>query len=213
MPELYFNRANIALVSEEYRQKTYAEVDYFRRRCWRAINLATKQILTEEVKKAFKDDVSNKILLWNEGIHLLNETSNQSLAYLCLYGPAFCGSWAKIAQNKMMRNCNLEFRPRDLTKKPCPNGFLSRMFSATKGNPVKNVTNVSTNFGKEEIATGQDINDTRSKHTYKILHKIIELDRDPNYLHIQSITAKLNEMEKQGNKTPTIGEVKQLMYN
>lgn len=59
MRDLTYNRNNIAPVTDEYRMKTHAQVDYFRRQCWSMVNLETKQMLTKEVRKAFKDENFN----------------------------------------------------------------------------------------------------------------------------------------------------------
>lgn len=218
MRDLSFNRDNIAPITEEYRRKAYSEIDYFRRRCWTRINLETKQMLTQEVKRAFRDDANNNIVQWIEGVHLLNDhydkTKDASLAYSCLYGPAFSGNWAKIAQTSMMRSYNIDYRTWDLTDKPCPNGFLSHMYSATKGNHVKKIKFISASLGRQPggitvPASGAQ----RSNPKYKLSANAVELDRDPNYLHVQSIVEKLTEMEKGGNVRPTIGDVKKLLYN
>jgi hypothetical protein len=209
--DLSYNRDNMAPVTNEYREQTLGQVDYFRRQLWSMVNLETKQMLTNEVRKAFQETNFNMIMKWNDGIKMLNQhtrkSENSNVAYACCYGEAFSGNWAKNGQAILMRRINVEWRKWDIADKPCPNGFISHMYSATKGHHVKRVDNVSAKLGRE--ANGKAL----SRNRFIVPETVRHLPRDPNFLDAREIYSKLTEFVQEGNLNPSINQFKQMLFN
>lgn len=212
MKHLIFNRDNIAPVDQEYRKQVLTQIDYFRRQCWGMINLETKLLLTKEVRIAFRDNSSHSILKWNEAVKCLNEhtksTGDARIAYTCCYGPNFSGNWAKNRQSKIMTRINAEWRVWDLEDKPCPNGFFSHMYSATKGHHVKPVKYISARMGRQSFGP----RNIGTLGNYDVSGINNPIQRDPNFIDVRDILTKLSEFATKGNATPSIVDFKKMIY-
>lgn len=214
VPELVVNRDNIPPVTEVYRRNTCGDIDSFRRCCTTLINMETREMLADEVRAAFQDETTYRITTWREGINLLNENSKTSgsvaVAYECCHGPAFSGNWALMAQDGMMKRNNIVYRKWDLQDKRCPNGWLSHIYSSTKGQHLKDVDGISA---KQLRASNVISSNPRRNNSYTLARNHVDLTRDPNYVSILVITAKLNEMAKKGNQNPSIVDIKKMLLS
>lgn len=216
--ELTFDREHIPPVTEEYRLKTLGEIEFFRGKCWTNISLETKQMLVIEVNKAFRDVSNRRVTKWNDAAKLLNKhyadskEEDASVSYACCYGEAFSGNWAKYGQNSFMESNNIEFRVWDLLHKQCPNGFISHMFSATKGHHVKKVPHATAKLGKSGFLSKKKINGVGTKGALgcQVVYKEC---KDPNFLDVRQISSKLtDEFSSQGINNPSVADVRKLLF-
>jgi hypothetical protein len=207
--DLVVNRDNIPRVDEDYRRTTFGEIVFFKNNCHTLINMEAKEMLANEVRKAFRDVA--QFTTWREGLNLLKEqvmeTGDISMAYDCLYGTAFSGNWAIYAQSAFMHRNNIEWRVWDVPSKKCPNGFISHIYSSAKGHHVKELKEVK----KKSLQNSPARRGTRSKYSYTVARNAIELKHDPNYLHVGEINVKLTELSKKGNKNPTVQDFRRLL--
>lgn len=217
VPNLTFSREHIPQINENYRLKTFGEIDYFRGQCWKSISLETKQMLTIEVKKAFRDDPNCRVVKWNEAAKLLNKdyahSGQNTTSWKCCYGEAFSGNWHKYAQNTFMETMNIEWRVWDLPDRQCPNGFFSHMFSSTKGHHVKKVPQANAKLGKTGSNTVISGN-TGGSMKVAPQHYVYQSCRDPDYLHVKEIVMKLKEnFCLKGITNPSVSDIKKLLFN
>lgn len=214
VPKLVVNRDNIPPVTEVYRRNTCGDIDSFRRCCTTLINMETREMLADEVRAAFRDETTYRITTWREGINLLNDHSKKSgsvaVAYECCHGPTFSGNWALMAQEAMMKRNNIVYRQWDLQDKRCPNGWLSHIYSSTKGQHLKDVDGISA----RSLKASNVVSGSPRKHKRYTLSRNHEvLTRDPNYVSLLVINAKLNEMAKKGNQNPSIIDIKKMLLS
>lgn len=210
--DLVVNRNNIPPVDEDYRRQMFSEIVFFKNNCHTLINMEAKEMLANEVRKAFRD--VTMFTTWREGIRLLKdhikETNSIKVAYGCLYGPQFSGNWAIFAQSAFMKRNNLEWRIWDVRNKKCPNGFVSHIYTSCKGHQVKELKEVKKRSLQEDTELEQS-GKKRGRYSYKIGHNADTLAADPNYLHIGEIFVKLTDLGKKGNTNPSVADFRKLL--